>query len=455
MARPWQPQLVCEEEARESASLSRTRTAFFTAADPCACCEAVPAQPWSAEQRTRAAVLQCFQDPVPESVGRLLVLSAAEWQRLLSWLDVSGLALYLLDRMSELELLDSLPQWVVEELQQRARENADRTAGMIQESLAIQREFQSAGVSYAVLKGISLSPVSVPRPELRHQFDLDYLVAQESAPEARQILERRGYHLFADGECTWEFKIHETPNVSRRDLYKDLPYRSVELHLEAPDSSERSLLGNIRFRQLHGIEMPVLSPVDLFLGQAMHVFKDVCSAFARTAHILELYRHVLTRRADAAFWHELRAVTKEDRRARLGIGVMIRLLTAIMNDFAPEELTAWTCEALPPSLCLWVDLYGVRAVLASEPGTKLYLLLQRELEACGVESRRRVKTSLWPSRLPPPVIRGIAGERFATRLRRYRVQLRYVASRLRFHLVEGLRYAVESHRWQRRLARLS
>jgi hypothetical protein len=71
---------------------------------------------------------------------------------------------------------------------------------------------------------------------LRHQFDLDFLVAEKSAPGARQILERRGYRLDAIGGRSWEFKVNETPGVSLKDVYKDLPGRSLELHVEADAS---------------------------------------------------------------------------------------------------------------------------------------------------------------------------------------------------------------------------
>ena len=415
----------------------------------------MPVRRLSSKQQVRKAVFQCFCDPEPGSIQKLTCLSSAEWRDLLSWLDLSGLALYWLDRMSRLELLESFPRWLVEELQRRTSENRERTTGMICESVAIQREFQRASVSYSVMKGVSLSPISVPRLELRHQFDLDYRVVERSAAEAQRILEERGYHLYAVSGQTWEFKINETPNVSRKDLYKDLSYRSVELHLEPQGASGRSLLKNVQYRELYGIMMPVLSPIDIFLGQALHVFKDVCSAYARTAHLLEFYRHVLTRREDEAFWHELRSATEGDRRARIGIGVVTRLLTAVMGEFAPEILTSYTSDVLPPSVRMWVDQYGERAVFASEPGTKLYLLLQRELERCGVAGRRPIKTSLFPSRLPLPVIRGVAGESLATRLGRYQVQVRFGASRLRFHLVEGARFAVESYRWQQHLKRLS
>jgi hypothetical protein len=62
---------------------------------------------------------------------------------------------------------------------------------------------------------------------------------------------------------------------------------------------------------------------------------------------------------------------------------------------------------------------------------------------------------LIPSRLPPPVIRASANEKFQFRLGRYRMQLHLVFSRLRFHLAEGLRFAWELHRWRRKLSQVA
>jgi hypothetical protein len=409
----------------------------------------------SREHQIHEAVLLSFSNPVPCQIDLLLHLSAREWKKLLTWLDIGGLALYLLDRFVQLGLLDALPKWVVSDLQQRMKDNVRRTHGMVDESVAIQLEFQQVDLCYAVMKGISLSPSSVPHPELRHQFDLDYLVAEQSAPEARRILERRGYRLYAMSGRTWEFKVNETPTVSAKDLYKDLPYRGVELHIDADTPAQSSRLDRVQYRKMHGISMPMFSPVDLFLGQAMHAFKDVCSAFSRTAHLLEFYRHVLNRCDDDAFWRELRFRAEGDRKSCLGIGVVTYLITSIMGSFAPEALTLWTVDLLPSSVRLWVDLYGRRTVLGKHPGTNLYLLLQTELEAGGVLGKRSVKKSIWPSRLPPTVIRSAANETLSTRFARYRIQLRFLFSRFRFHLVEGLRYKVHSYRWRQHLDRLS
>ena len=409
----------------------------------------------SREQRIHEAVLLSFSNPAPVHLELLLHLSPTEWRRLLKWLDVSGLALYFLDRLVQLGLRDTLPGTVANRLQQNLDNNAKRTQGMVQESVAIQRGFQDAGLSYAVVKGLSLSPESVPRPELRHQFDLDYLISEKHAPEARLILERRGYRLRAFSGRTWEFTINETPYVSVKDLYKDLPYRSVELHLEADTPCQDSRLDRTITREMFGISMPMLSPIDLFRGQAMHLFKDACCGFPRASHLLEFYRHVLSRRDDDAFWRELRGTAEADRSTCLGIGVVTYFVASILGDFAPRALTTWTVEVLSASVCLWVDRYGRHTVFGNHPGTKFFLLLQKELESAGIPERTWVKKPLWPTRLPPVVIRGSSGEPFSTRIARYRVQLRFVFERVRFHFVEGVRYTLESYRWRQHLDRLS
>ncbi len=142
-----------------------------------------------------------------------------------------------------------LPPSVLGRLQENQADNNVRTRGMAAQSVAIQLEFQDACLSYAVLKGFSLCPASLPKPELRHQFDLDFLIAEEDAPEARRILERRGYRLYAISGRSWEFKINETPGVSIKDMYKDLPGRSVELHVEANTPNGPSLLARIEKRE--------------------------------------------------------------------------------------------------------------------------------------------------------------------------------------------------------------
>jgi hypothetical protein len=406
----------------------------------------------SSELQLRQAVLLIFCDPPPDMCARLRGLSGMEWQRLLYWLDTSGLALYFLDRLTELKQSETLPPDVLARLQQNLADNTARTEGMIAEFSAIHREFQRAALSYATLKGFSLWPSSVPRPELRSQLDLDFLVAEESAREARRLLENRGYHLRAISGRSWEFKKDEMPGTSLKDLYKDVPYRSVELHIEASASENHSLLARAEIGSLCGVDMPVLSSVDILLGQGMHAFKHVCSEFSRTAHLLEFRRHVLSRHGDAAFWIELRTCAEENPRAVLALGVITLLIAQVMGVFAPISLTTWTVNRLPPSARLWVQLYGERTVFASFPGNKLYLLLQKELAASGVPAKRSLRKALMPLSLPPLIVHATANESLSMRLRRYRTQIGFILFRLRFHAVEGFRYLRELPRWQQRVS---
>jgi hypothetical protein len=415
----------------------------------------IATHPSGGEHPEREAVLLIFCDPLPDQCFLLQNLSRRDWRSLLHWLDISGLALYFLDRITELRLCDWLPPSVLARLQQSLIDNTARTRGMIAESVAIQQEFLQARLSYANLKGLSLWPSSVPKPQLRSQFDLDFLVAEGSAAEARRILERRGYRLYLVSGRSWEFKLNETPGASLKDLYKASPSHAVELHIEANAPGSFSPLQRIERRELHGCSMPVLSPVDLFLGQGIHAYKHVCSEFSRVAHLLEFRRHVLARRGDHAFWNELRSTAAGNPRASLGLGVVTLLITHVMGDFAPEELTDWTVQCLPQSARLWVEMFGRRTVFGSFPGSKLYLLLQRELEAAGVPAKRSLRQILLPKRLPPPVIRAFPNETLTVRFRRYRVQFNFILLRLRFHIVEGLHYAWESRRWRRHIARFA
>ena len=398
--------------------------------------------------QVREAVLLTFCDPLPAEYMRLLHLSRKDWQELLRWLDTSGLALYFFDRLDELGLLETLPMAVFTRLQKNLTDNAERIKAMIAESVALQHRFQDSGLSYAVLKGFSLWPLSVPKLELRTQLDLDYLVEEEGAREARHILEEFGYRMHAISGKSWEFKAGEHWPPSLDNLYKAAVSRTAELHLESPNGSGSSLLSHTQMRQFHGVLMPMLSPVDLFLGQGLHLYKHVSSGFARAAHMIEFRRHVVARFDDDAFWAQLQQHVSNDSETSLRLGVVVLLISRTMGQFAPQGLSCWTVDHLPANARLWVDLYGRRSALASFPGSKLYLLLENALESEGLFAKRSLRQALLPHRLPPAIAHAVEGENYSLRLNRYYWQLRLIFFRLRFHLVEGVRYLYELIFWR-------
>jgi hypothetical protein len=106
---------------------------------------------------------------------------------------------------------------------------------------------------------------------------------------------------------------------------------------------------------------------------------------------------------------------------------------------------------LSAPVSLWIEMYGRRAMLTDFPGSKLYLLLRAQLKTNLTSESVSSRRLIFPFHMPPQITQPEAGERILSRLRRYRIQAGFVFFRLRFHLVEGLRYAIEASRWHRRL----
>ena len=404
-------------------------------------------------QRIRESVLQIFCDrPALEGWG-LPDCSERDWKKLLHWLDTSGLALYFYDRLRELGKINLLPRAVRERLEQNLSDNTERTRGMLAELDAIQQELQRVGVGYAVLKGFSLWPHSVPHPQLRSQLDIDFLIAVSGIERAIQVLKDRGYHLFAHSGNSWEFKKGQMREASLKTLYKPVRYGCVELHVAA-DRRRAAILDRSQTIEYESVCMPVLSDADLFLGQGMHAFKHICSESSRASHLLEFWRHVVGRRSDNAFWRDVRLVAEPYPRASIELGVVLLIATQLLGEFAPDALTSWTVDRLPSYACLWVGLYGRRTVLGGSHGSKLYLLLQRELAADGAPASRSVGQVLVPRTLPTLMSYNPGGESLADRLGRHRIQLQVLYYRLRFHLFEGVRYLFHAARWRSHMTRL-
>ena len=357
----------------------------------------------------------------PEYLDRLLALSPGEWRKALRWLNVSGLTLNFAHQVNELGLQGSLPVAVNQCLQQNLSDNRARMRSLLQESAALQAEFQRANVSYAVVEGLSLSPTSVPMPELRHELELDFLVDERFASKVREILEQAGYGLSRNNARSWQFKKKEASSLSN-DLPKNGFGHTVELHLETIVPGRESRLSRLEYREIEGITMPVLAPADLFLRQGMRVFDEVRSPFVRASHLLEFYRNVCAHGDDPVFWSEVRSRAEEDPACIFGLGVVLQLIESVMEGEVPSKLAMWTMLRLPAAAQLWVALYGKSCVYGLPPGSKLYRLLQRELERAGASFTQ-------------------AGGSPRTG--------RSVVQWLKFHIVEGVRYGWASYRWRR------
>ncbi len=407
-------------------------------------------------ERLKEAVITTFSKPAFEVGERLVEFYEEDWRKALYWLDVSGVALYFLDQLSSLGLQCCLPEFVLERLQQNLTDNRIRTAALFQETLEISQVFQQRGISFAVLKGFTLTPDSVPDSALRYQTDLDFLIAAEDATTALYCLNDFGYRLHAVSGKTWECKagVLGTPDI--RNIYKVHTQRSVELHLQPScghngGEAKQNRLTRALQRSIQGVMLPALAPNDLMLQQASHLFKHLCHEHTRASWMLEFRRHVMARRDSPKFWNEVEVLASGEPQGALAVGAVTLLATQMFGNFAPEGLREWSMGKLPAPVCLWIEMYGRRALLTDFPGSKLYLLLRTQLKTTLTPEAASSRRLIFPFHMPPQITQPEVGERILSRLRRYRIEAGFVCFRLRFHLVEGLRYAIEASRWHRRL----
>jgi hypothetical protein len=404
--------------------------------------------------RLKEAVLAAFFEPAPSIRDRLGEFTLRDWDRATYWLDVSGLALYFLDRLVTLDLEPCLPIALVSRLRTDLQSNRMRATSLFVDAVQITRELRRVNVECALLKGATLPIESVPDCGLRNQMDLDLLIRDADASRVKDLLERFGYSLDAISGRTWEFKAGPSGTSSLKNLYEVRPERSIEVHLmeNVTINSKDDRLKRAQLRVIRDRELPALSAADILVQQGQHLFKHLCGEYTRASWVLEFWRHVCARRNNAAFWREVELIASEEPGTEIAIGAATLLATLLFGPFAPAELSRWSMEKLPPAICLWIQLYGRRVLLSDTPGSKLYLLLRKELAPQSTEehvARRRLLVPLhWPQRITRPK----KNETLSSRLRRYKVQAQFVMRRMRFHIAEGIGLAIESLRWQRRLA---
>jgi len=396
----------------------------------------------------KRAILAVFT-PTGSTAGRLSEFSEADWTAVLWWLDVSGMALYFFEEIRRQNLSQYIPRFVVTELELRLERNRERTMGLLRDALFLARCFDTAGVPYALLKGISLVPDSVPDAGLRCQADLDFLVMRGGLRKARQTVGRLGYSLHGDTGNTLEFRGVRTGKPGMTLMYSVHCQRALELHV---DDDHSELLARRCTREFAGERLAVLSPPDILVQQALHLLKHLCGEHTRLSWVLEFQRHVEARRADSAFWNAAEQIAAQTRNGDVAMGIAMWLAEAnfgLENVDIPKQ---WRIDRLPERVLLWLNLYAGELLLSDSVGSKLYALLRKEIPSRPGE-HRSMRDILVPSRLPAPITNPLPQEQLRERAARYLIEMRHFRSRLRFHVVEGVRFAIEAPRWRREVAK--
>lgn len=401
-------------------------------------------------EQLKRAIIAAFAHPEDEVARLLNGYGESDWRRAMWWLDISGMALYLLHRIRAARAEASLPASVIASLNDRQTHNTRRTRSLLNEAAALCRWLDGAGIPYAVLKGVTLVPGSVSDPTLRAQTDLDFLVERRHLGIARHFIRRLGYQLRADTGTTLEFRAGNCGKPDVMKIYSVQSQRALELHV-AEDGAE--LLARRKLRQIEGAQIASLSPADILVQQAMHLLKHLCQEHTRLSWLFEFRNHVQARQSDLAFWREVEVISGRTQNADLAIGMALWLSCSLFGPTQPCSLSRWSEESLPQVVRLWLVRYGHRVILSESTGSKYYALLRDEIVG-GPHVRRSTGTILFPSRLPFLITRPTPNESLQQRAQRYAVEAGYFLFRLRFHLVEGLRFAIELARWRRAVAEL-
>jgi putative nucleotidyltransferase-like protein len=402
------------------------------------------------------AIVTIFRDGGRErQEAQLVHFNLRDWERTFSWLDGSGLALYLLDRIRTLRLEASVPAEVLDSLNQKQLDNEARTDDIFQEFMKINIEFQRSNVRYLNLKGLTLVPRFCSDPTLRFQLDLDFLVYERDAKHCSEILMMLGYLPVARSGNTWEFKASGHVIPLMRDMYKPKPQRSVELHLvsESRANAATSAFLRRRFVTWRDFAYPALCESDLFLSQSNHLFKHLLSEWTRPSWVWEYRMCVVRSRDDETFWREVKERTAQTGYRVNAIRAAARLASTMFGTCEVPALDEWIAESLPRPIDLWIDRYGKDILMAKFPGSKLYLLLKEKgSDTEHLPHRGRMK-KLLPVRRPLPITVSLKVKKLSTAWwSRLSIESRYFGFRLNFHVTAGLRYLLEVPCWKRAVA---
>lgn len=391
----------------------------------------------------RAAIIASLTAlPNDQVISSLSMFTSRDWRRLGNWLHASGLALYFLDEIQRRSLTALLPHDVFQSLLQNREDNRERVNSLISEFVQLNTAYLNEGIGYINLKGLSVGPEYCPDFTLRSQFDLDFLVCDDHVPRCVEVMRRLGYSVVAEGGGTIELRAGERSYPEFRDFYKPRSQKVVELHVCPAADVDRlpranGLIGEFVF--------PTLSREQIFLRHALHLTKHLRSEWTRASWMLELSRAIADARRDATFWQRVREQSTSSE-AAWRVGVAVLATSTVFGTAISRELSGWSADLLPGGVRQWVRDYALPVVSASFPGSKLYLLLERELlgdSRCYQSQRRSV---LWPVRVPGTIATSVDAK---TRLKNLVSDAKYVGFRAAFHIREGLRFIQEERKWKK------
>jgi hypothetical protein len=399
----------------------------------------------------------------------------AQQNKLLRWLDQSGLALYFLHRLRQYSVADRLPASLREVLERRLVSNRARTAAMLDEFRRLTACFEANGIQFCALKGFALTPDFCPAPHLRHQTDFDFLFASGDLARAAHALESLGpvdqrytqTEIRPTGQLTFATPLFHVPTAAD-DIYAPARHRELDLlpslqldfhgaSLHAPHDP----LASIQHKTLGTVVFPALADDKAFSLQVLHCFSHLLGSWVRLSWLFEIANFLDLHHDNAPVWHSVVQRQTENQAAtpnaatepfanREAFGLILTLTQSLFAARIPQPLADWCLMPLPAPIAAWVAQFGRRFAYADLNGSKLTLLVHRHF----FQDRRA-----WPaylrSRLFPFGRRSSLGSVSTAapgaRMKAIVFQWLHSMRRALFHLRELVSWPVEAIRWKRAL----
>lgn len=404
-----------------------------------------------------AAVTALQSRPDFTGVRLLNHCSDRELRGFLRWLDHSGLALHFFASLRDAAEFGNLRRDLQEALERRLQGNSVRMQALLEDFRCVNAAFRANNFPHAFLKGFTLVPEFCPDVALRHQSDLDILIAPEILPVASMALASCGYQSQANeepGECVFATPMLRISTLCD-DIYQLPPQRQVEIHTsiwngvgQVSLSVPTDALSRAVSREYFGIVYNSLSLEDTFLLQVLHAFGHLLGSWLRLSWLWEIHYFVSTRTHEEAFWQAFLTRTGEDPRVRKAIGLVLGLTREIFATTIPESLETWFVAPLPERIQAWIKHCGVEWALADISGSKLTLLVHREFLNDTNAWRKYLLHRIVPISAKTSSRHPEASD-WETRIQRLIAKLKFAGERLLFHIREGLKLAWESLRWWR------
>lgn len=192
--------------------------------------------------------------------------AATEWDKwfLLSRRERMLPALYALSRHNSTDLRPE--QW--SELQQSLEGAMARCVRLEHHLVRICRRLEEQGIRAVVLKGASTAHLDYDAPSIREFGDVDLLVAPDSMPQAREILEGLGWtksDILASGHDEIVHAVTHSRDGLEVDMHQHIARRAIGRLVPTKD-----LLGRAIPVRITGHDLFALDDVDRLIGACIH-----------------------------------------------------------------------------------------------------------------------------------------------------------------------------------------